>query len=58
MLDRVGYSKRTSTDKIGLTLRQALASSTLTVRQAEAVRGMIARVQWALDHPTPPTDPR
>jgi len=51
MLDRVGYLRGTSPDKVQVTARQALQQAGLSVRHVEALRGMVARVEWALDHP-------
>lgn len=51
MLDRVGYLRGTPAHKVLHTARQALQRAALPVRHVEALRGMVARVQWALDHP-------
>lgn len=51
LLERVGYFRSTQPDKTRLTARQALQRGRVSVRQLQALRGMIARVRWALDHP-------
>ncbi len=51
LLGRVGYLRGTPADKVRVTAREALRSAELSVRQVEALRGMLARVEWALDHP-------
>ena len=42
---------RANPTKVTLTARQALQSAHLTVREVHALRGMVSRVSWALDHP-------
>jgi TrmH family RNA methyltransferase len=56
LLDRVGYTRSTPADKVTVTARQALQQASLSVRHIEALRGMIGRMEWALDHPD--EDPR
>lgn len=51
LLERVGYTRATNPTKVSLTARQALQSAGLSVREAHALRGMVGRVEWALDHP-------
>lgn len=51
LLERVGYTRGTRPDKVALTGRTALQRANLTIREVEALRGMAARIQWALDHP-------
>lgn len=51
LLERVGYTRSASPEKVALTTRSALQRSGLRVREVEALRGMVARLQWALDHP-------
>lgn len=51
LLGRVGYFRGTPEAKVALTARQALQRSRVTVRHVEALRGMINKVQWALDNP-------
>jgi len=51
LLDRVGYLRGVQPDKVRLTCRQALQQAGLAIRQVEAIRGMVHRVDWALDHP-------
>lgn len=51
LLDRVGYLRGTPAHKVLHTARQALQRAALPIRHVEALRGMVSRVQWALDHP-------
>jgi tRNA (cytidine32/uridine32-2'-O)-methyltransferase len=51
LLLRVGYLRGVSPEKVSVTARQALQQAELTVKQVEALRGMVGRVDWALDHP-------
>ncbi|MCB9687315.1 MAG: tRNA (cytosine(32)/uridine(32)-2'-O)-methyltransferase TrmJ [Alphaproteobacteria bacterium] len=51
LLGRVGYLRGTPADKVRVTARQALRAASISVRQVEALRGMVARVDWALDNP-------
>lgn len=51
LLDRVGYLRGTPADKVRLTARQALQRARVSIRHVEALRGMVARIGWALDHP-------
>ncbi len=51
LLERVGYTRSTQPDKVRLTARQALQRARVAIRHIEALRGMVARVRWALDHP-------
>jgi TrmH family RNA methyltransferase len=51
LLERIGYTRAASPEKVALTATTALQNSQLTVREVHALRGMVARVQWALDHP-------
>lgn len=51
LLDRVGYFRRTPEDKVRLTARQGLQRAHISIRHLEALRGMVNRVSWALDHP-------
>lgn len=51
LLERVGYTRAANPTKVTLTARQALQSAHLTVREVHALRGMVSRVSWALDHP-------
>ncbi len=50
VLDRVGYLRGTPPDKVRLTARGALQAARVTVRHVEALRGMLAKVRWALEH--------
>lgn len=51
LLNRVGFGKGTSPEKVGVTLREGLQRASLTVRHVSALRGMVKRVGYALDHP-------
>lgn len=51
LLGRVGYLRGTPAHKVLLTARQAMQRGRLSVRHVEALRGMVSRVGWALDHP-------
>lgn len=51
LLERVGYVRAVQPDKVRLSARQALQRAALTLRHVDALRGMVSRVQWALDHP-------
>lgn len=51
LLARVGYLRGNPAAKVRLTARSALQRARLSVRHVEAIRGMIGRIDWALDHP-------
>ena len=51
LLKRVGYLRGAPASKVLLTARQALQRAHLPIRHVEALRGMVSRVHWALDHP-------
>lgn len=51
LLERVGYTRGASPDKVALTARELLQGASPSVRQVRALRGMLARLQWTLDHP-------
>lgn len=51
LLERVGYTRAANPAKVSLTARQALQTAGLTMREVHALRGMVGRVEWALDHP-------
>lgn len=51
LLGRVGYLRGTPAHKVQLTAEQALVRGQLSVRHVEALRGMVHRIEWALDHP-------
>lgn len=51
LLDRVGYLRGLDPAKLGVTLGGLLQRAKASVRETEAIRGMIARIGWALDHP-------
>jgi tRNA C32,U32 (ribose-2'-O)-methylase TrmJ len=54
LLERVGYTRATAPEKVRVTARRALQHADLTVKHVEAFRGMVGRIQWALDHPGVP----
>jgi len=51
VLERVGYLRGVPADKVRLTARQALQRAHVSVRHVEALRGMLRKVHYALDHP-------
>ncbi len=51
LLDRVGYLRGVTPDKVRGTAREALQRARVTLRHVAALRGMVARMRWALDHP-------
>ncbi len=51
LLERVGYTRGTNPEKVRVTARAALQRGTLSVREVEAIRGMVSRIEWALEHP-------
>lgn len=51
LLDRVGYTRGTAPEKVGVTARSALQRASLSQREVAALRGMVSRIEWALDHP-------
>lgn len=51
LLDRVGYTRGTPVERIRQTATSTLQNAGLTIREVEALRGMVARLEWALDHP-------
>ena len=51
LLRRVGYLRGATPEKVALTARQALQQAQITRRHTEALRGMVSRIEWALDHP-------
>ena len=51
VLDRVGYLRGVQPDKVRLTARQAFQRAHVSVRHVEALRGMLRKIGYALDHP-------
>ena len=51
LLERVGYTRGNNPDKVGVSAREVFQRAAPTVKQVEALRGMVNRIQWALDHP-------
>jgi tRNA (cytidine32/uridine32-2'-O)-methyltransferase len=51
LLQRVGYTRGTSPERVAVTLREALQRAGVSDRQVRAVRGMVKRVGYALAHP-------
>jgi TrmH family RNA methyltransferase len=51
LLGEVGYLRGTAPAKVKLTARSLLQSAAMTVKEVEALRGMVGRIRWALEHP-------
>ena len=51
LLDRVGYTRNTSADRVTLSARHILQTTTPTRRQIDIFRGMLRSIEWSLDHP-------
>lgn len=51
LLQRVGYTRNTTAERLLVTLREGLQRAGVSERQARAIRGMVRRTMWALDHP-------
>lgn len=51
LLTRVGYTKGTPPDKIAATARAIIQRSSASIQQVEALRGMINKINGALDNP-------
>jgi tRNA (cytidine32/uridine32-2'-O)-methyltransferase len=51
LLDRVGYLRGVDPEKVKVTFRGLLQRASTSIREVEALRGMLNRVDWALDHP-------
>ncbi len=51
LLERVGYTRGTHPTKVRVSATTALQSAQLRVREVEALRGMVRRIEWALDNP-------
>lgn len=51
LLNRVGFTKANGPERVGVTVRELLQRSGVSERQIAAVRGMVGRIQYALDHP-------
>jgi TrmH family RNA methyltransferase len=51
LLDRVGYTKASSPERVAMTLRETLQRTRLTQRQVHGLRGMVRRINRALDNP-------
>ncbi len=51
LLQNVGYLRGTPAEKVALTARQGLQQAQISRRHVEAVRGMVSRIQWALESP-------
>jgi tRNA C32,U32 (ribose-2'-O)-methylase TrmJ len=50
-MNRVGYTRAIAPEKVALTARRALQLAEARFRDIDALRGMLARVDWALSHP-------
>ncbi len=51
LMERVGYTRSTPADRVAITARALLQRMTPSVREAGALRGMVNRIDWALDNP-------
>ncbi len=51
LLDRIGYTRSHTPEKVTMTLRGALQHGRVARKNVHTLRGMVARVQFALDHP-------
>ena len=51
LLGQVGYLRSTLPEKVRVSTRQLLQQARPSVRQINALRGMVRRIQWALDNP-------
>ncbi|MFK7927928.1 MAG: RNA methyltransferase [Myxococcota bacterium] len=51
LLDRVGFTRGTTVERVRQTALSSLQNAGLTVRDTDSLRGMVSRLQWALDHP-------
>jgi len=51
LLDRVGFTRGVAADKVSATIRSGLQSAALSERHVHSLRGMLARIEYALNHP-------
>lgn len=51
LMERIGFTRGTAPDRLAVSARTGLQGSGMTVRHVELIRGMIRRVDWALDNP-------
>lgn len=51
LLDWVGYTKNTSSERVGLSARHALQKARPTLKQIDILRGMLRQIERALEHP-------
>ncbi|MFT6819411.1 MAG: tRNA (cytidine32/uridine32-2'-O)-methyltransferase [Myxococcota bacterium] len=51
LMENVGYTRSTPSDRVATTARALLQRMTPSVREAGALRGMVNRIEWALAHP-------
>jgi len=51
LLGQVGYLRGTAAAKVRLTARSLLQREVMSVKEVEALRGMVGRIRWALEHP-------
>jgi tRNA C32,U32 (ribose-2'-O)-methylase TrmJ len=49
LMDRVGYTRDTPSDRVALSARRVFQSLTPSLRQIDVFRGMIRRINRALD---------
>lgn len=52
LLNRVGYTMASSPEQVEVLMREGLQRAGLTRKQVHAVRGMVRRMEYALDHPS------
>ncbi len=51
LLDRVGYTRSATPKKVAGTTRIALQKAGVSFKEVEGLRGMVKRLDWALDNP-------
>lgn len=51
LMERVGYTRAVAPEKVALTVRRSLQSAEPRIRDIDALKGMIARIGWALSNP-------
>ena len=51
LMERVGYTRAVTPEKVALSTRRALQRAAPRVRDIDALRGMLARMNWALSNP-------
>jgi TrmH family RNA methyltransferase len=51
LLERVGYTKAANPKKVAATGRRTLQKAHVSFKDVDALRGMVSRIEWALDNP-------